>query len=1006
MSYFGNAIQSIPTVASTGDVLSRDLRWCADLLHRNVVAHDNDTVRLGVADWERDPRLFPLGNFEEWWGYDDKISAFSGREGNRSVDLEVVLSPETMAMLKIDTEFMQYESRTDRRPWSLKGKHLILKKYNPDWSLNEVDFSTIDFWVQIHGLPFNKQFKSSVPRIGRIVGEVLDVDLTGHDIKDYHENEIQKLWKEKVTLGIHGNWLRSEASEFQPGIDLEELKNSDLAECGSSAVQLVLDVRNEQRFHKPLEQTESMVKDSLVADEVEIRPEGMVVAVIALVYSDPHESPWLLILVYGPPYLAKRRKFWELMENLILSFSGLWLLIGDLNSTMHNSEKSGGSQKGDCSSNSFRSFVNNVGAVDLDFSGPCFTWSNRKVGWANVRCRLDRGLYNPDWLALFPQAGVRHITASNSDHNPITLDTHLEVTKGTKPFHFEAMWAKDLASSDVVDNTWHVSIDGPQDLRRRNFIAGIQLANGNWIHSRKDIEGYFASEFQSIFQSSHPQIPLLLEANKVKDFAFMKEKLESRVSGWKSKCLSWAGRATLIKSVAQATPIYGMSVFKLPKALCSNLDAIVRKFWWCPRKDSNKFYTPMAWESLCKPRSQGGLGFRKFERFNEAMLAKLAWTAKAASFVRKGLENSRVLLTRGACCMVGSRLSTLSHSGSIYWDFGKLSQQFDEESVATILNIPRRNWVQQDTWCWSLTTNSQMTVKSAYKELCLHASQSGSAPLMEKIWKLSIHERLKMHLWRIASNLLPSKASISTFTPTLDTICYLYENSPETITHLLWECSLARALWLCGSVFILWGTFLFDLLWRMRNDKVHGNKVIVMDTIIRDLNARLYEHWSVRKVSTSSPAPTTMRWIAPTQNYIKINCNATIGSSCSILAVVARDWRRTFVLALSKKANTTIPLQAEAEAILWAVQIASDRGWNSVIVESNSKLCIDALCGVSMDYPWRINDCISCILLCLKNRPGWSFSWTRRVANSAPHTLVGWSLKNSLWDPFFFGNGP
>jgi hypothetical protein len=47
-----------------------------------------------------------------------------------------------------------------------------------------------------------------------------------------------------------------------------------------SAVQLVLDVRNEQRFHKPLEQTESMVKDSLVADEVEIRPEGMVVAVI------------------------------------------------------------------------------------------------------------------------------------------------------------------------------------------------------------------------------------------------------------------------------------------------------------------------------------------------------------------------------------------------------------------------------------------------------------------------------------------------------------------------------------------------------------------------------------------------------------------------------------------------------------------------------------------------------------------------------------------------------
>jgi exonuclease III len=31
--------------------------------------------------------------------------------------------------------------------------------------------------------------------------------------------------------------------------------------------------------------------------------------IAALVYSDPPESPWLLIGVYGPPYLALQRKF-------------------------------------------------------------------------------------------------------------------------------------------------------------------------------------------------------------------------------------------------------------------------------------------------------------------------------------------------------------------------------------------------------------------------------------------------------------------------------------------------------------------------------------------------------------------------------------------------------------------------------------------------------------------------------------------------------------------------
>ncbi|CAL1378845.1 unnamed protein product [Linum trigynum] len=138
--YFGNAIQSIPTLAPAGELLANDLGWGADLLHKNVVAHGDATVRKGVANWEKDPRLFPLGNFDGasitmgssprfpmynndfGWGrplairsgkankFDGKISAFPGREGNGTVDLEVVLAPETMAGLEKDEEFMQYVS--------------------------------------------------------------------------------------------------------------------------------------------------------------------------------------------------------------------------------------------------------------------------------------------------------------------------------------------------------------------------------------------------------------------------------------------------------------------------------------------------------------------------------------------------------------------------------------------------------------------------------------------------------------------------------------------------------------------------------------------------------------------------------------------------------------------------------------------------------------------------------------------------------------------------------
>ncbi|KAF2296237.1 hypothetical protein GH714_036982 [Hevea brasiliensis] len=139
--YFGNAIQSIPTYASTGDVLSRDLRWCAEQLNENVIAHNDATVRRFAENWEENPRCFPLGNFDGasmtmgssprfpmydndfGWGrplavrsgrankFDGKISAFPGREGGGSVALEVVLAPETMAGIERDYEFMQYVSK-------------------------------------------------------------------------------------------------------------------------------------------------------------------------------------------------------------------------------------------------------------------------------------------------------------------------------------------------------------------------------------------------------------------------------------------------------------------------------------------------------------------------------------------------------------------------------------------------------------------------------------------------------------------------------------------------------------------------------------------------------------------------------------------------------------------------------------------------------------------------------------------------------------------------------
>lgn len=45
-----------------------------------------------------------------------------------------------------------------------------------------------------------------------------------------------------------------------------------------------------------------------------------------------------------------------------------------------------------------------------------FTWWNGKLGTASIFARLDRSLYNTEWLQHFPSTKVTHLSRQYSDH--------------------------------------------------------------------------------------------------------------------------------------------------------------------------------------------------------------------------------------------------------------------------------------------------------------------------------------------------------------------------------------------------------------------------------------------------------------------------------------------------------------------------------------------------------------------------------------------------------------
>uniref|UniRef100_A0A2N9GXY5 CCHC-type domain-containing protein n=1 Tax=Fagus sylvatica TaxID=28930 RepID=A0A2N9GXY5_FAGSY len=78
----------------------------------------------------------------------------------------------------------------------------------------------------------------------------------------------------------------------------------------------------------------------------------------------------------------------------------------------------------------------------------------------------------------------------------------------------------------------------------------------------------------------HLGLPSFIGRAKYSNFAQIKERVWSKLKGWKEKLISQARREILIKSVAQAIPTYAMSCFRLPNRLIKEIEVLICRFWW------------------------------------------------------------------------------------------------------------------------------------------------------------------------------------------------------------------------------------------------------------------------------------------------------------------------------------------------------------------------------------------------------------------------------------------
>ena len=129
---------------------------------------------------------------------------------------------------------------------------------------------------------------------------------------------------------------------------------------------------------------------------------------------------------------------------------------------------------------------------------------------------------------------------------------------------------------------------------------------------------------------------------------------------------------------------------------------------------------------------------------------------------------------------------------------------FDKEDAEAICRIPLSRRYVDDSIVWLSTKKGLFTVKSAYKvarELMRRENMAKSFDgcagkrIWAALWKLKILNRVKVFAWRACNDILPMKMNLANQRIITDAVCPICTRFPETVVHVLWDCSAAQDVW-------------------------------------------------------------------------------------------------------------------------------------------------------------------------------------------------------------------
>ncbi|KAF5444675.1 hypothetical protein F2P56_033791 [Juglans regia] len=439
----------------------------------------------------------------------------------------------------------------------------------------------------------------------------------------------------------------------------------------------------------------------------------------------------------------------------------------------------------------------------------------------------------------------------------------------------------------------------------------------------------------------------------------------------------------MIKAVLQAVPTYSMSVFRLPKKLCNDLEAIMARFWWKQGKNESGIHWKR-WEFLGESKAVGGLGFRDMENFNKAMLAKQGWRLMK-------MEDSLV--------------------AKIYKEKYFKNETFTEAKLGM---MPSFIW--RSLWSAYYAENKRCKEREGQSSNIEKVKE-----IWKNLWKMQIPGGWKHLVWKALHNILPTKLSLLKKKVLGEPRCPVCFQSEESVVHVLWSCPASTDVWSergspvqkwnsdGGGFEVLWLEMVRKLsqtdlervvaimhsIWFRRNAWVFESSFSSPKSVIKTTLVRLEEYQEALKdgrtvVGKIEQVKQRRIWQKPVEPSVKVNFDAAVNQKEKRMGaeVVIRDSRGDVLVSLSTQLQwVNSPFMAECKALSKAIELCKELGFYRVWFEGDAKGVVDRVNKEEEDDSWE-GLVVGDLQKELRSCRGWKLSFVHRECNEVAHSLA------------------